>query len=104
MDLAQEIRKVIEAPQVMQKGLDQSNAVLDAAKNSRFVEYCQFNLLKYKIFPENKDIYCEGFGNCSDCPIEQLKRNTEFVDCDADLHKYVLFMKAVVDAAERDIG
>ena len=108
MDLAQEIRKVIKAPEVMEKGLvDEPNAILEAAKNGRFVEYSKLNLLKYKLNPEDTEIYCEGFDDaftCNNCPIEKLGRGTEVLDCNVDLHKYVNFMKAVVDAAEKDIG
>jgi len=100
MKLAQEIRAIIEAPEVMEKGLvdeveSNDNEIEYWACDDRFVKNCKLNILKHDLCPDDISVYCGGMA-CDHCPLKGK--------CDNGLSKQIPFMQAVVDAAERDIG
>ena len=101
MDLAQEIRKVITMLEMMEEGLvdeadNDDEEIQKWAQNDNFVKHCKINILKYELIPNDVNVYCGGM-KCGNCPFEGTA-------CSSALPEQILFMRAVVDAAEKDIG
>ena len=59
--------------------------------------YFKLNILKYELNPDDKRIYCDGFGYCQECPFDSMH-------CTDILPKQIKFMKEVVEKSKMYFG